>query len=270
MVGNATGHRAASGLSVYVDETGDRGFGPRASAFFAMTAFLVPRERERHMRAIAAGLRADVRTGKPLHWVEHFKKKHADRRRLAADLLSGLPDAQVVHVVVHKDSAYGDPRLEHDNEAFSDVHRFYKYCCRLLLERVAVAAAGWSGGPREATLRLGHMRGMDHEDTLAYLERALVAASDTPWHLLRWPPRWTSTEAYDGVQLADLHAGFLNTALTGPPDDLGCASYLLSCEHQLVRHGRTGEVLGAGIDVVGDDSYLTKRHWWPQPSGLRS
>lgn len=107
-------------IEVFIDEYGDRGFGPQASRQFAMAALIVPREHLRHMRAIAIGLRGVINTPKPLHWVEHFtpKPKHAWRRDLAAELLSGIPGAMLIFVLADKDSLEASPILKTDKDMF--------------------------------------------------------------------------------------------------------------------------------------------------------
>ncbi|MFG3136078.1 DUF3800 domain-containing protein [Streptomyces sp. NPDC048211] len=249
-------------LYVYVDETGDRGISDKASPFFAMTALMVPAEDDWTVRYAAAGLRSIIHTSqpdqmKPLHWVEHFKRKHVDRRFRAASALAGMPSSRVVHVVVPKAAARNAPGLR-------DTSRFYNYTTRLLLERVAYAASQWEGGGRFAIVRLGTVRGMDHLETARYLDRVRQKRDSqwqVPWHLIKWPPAWTGTD-WDGIQLADLHAGLLNSALIGAPDDEACAANLLLCKHQLYR-SPTGRLLGYGVKVLGTDTAIvTSRCWW--------
>lgn len=249
-----------SRLSVYVDETGDRGFQAKSSPFFAMTALMVPAEDDWNVRVTAGGLRAlvhsrsDVTT--PLHWVDHFKRKHADRRNYAARQLAFMPAVKVTHVIAPKASVRSYPGI-------ADGVRFYNYTTRLLLERVAYAADQWEGGPRTATVRLGAVRGMDHSDTAGYLDwvrQGRTNTWDVPWQRIKWPPVWAGTE-WDGIQLADLHAGLLNVALTGDPADSDCADNLLLCKHQLYRSHR-GALLGYGMKVMGDTSFVTGRCWW--------
>lgn len=248
-------------LNVYVDETGDRGIGPRTSKFFAMTALLVPAEDDWTVRYTAGGLRAVIHESRPdsttpLHWVDHFKKKHADRRLRAAQSLALMPSAKVVHVIVPKDSARTFPGL-------ADGVRFYNYTTRLLLERVAHSAKNWEGGPRLAIVRLGAVKGMDHQDTVGYLSWVRSGRVETwgvPWSYIKWPPAWLKTD-WDGIQLADIHAGLLHTALAGAPDDDVCAENLLLCKHQLHR-SPTGRLLGYGVKVLGDARFVTDRCWW--------
>ncbi|MCX5303176.1 DUF3800 domain-containing protein [Streptomyces sp. NBC_00160] len=250
-------------VDVYVDETGDRGFSKQSSAFFAMTALMVPQEDDWNVRVTAGGLRALIHrsrpqnVSKPLHWVDHFKKKHPERRLYAARQLALMPSAKVVHVVAPKD----DVRRY---SGMKDGVRFYNYTTRILLERVAWAAHGWDGGARSAVVRLGSVKGMDHSDTLGYLDWVRQGRCETwgvPWRHIKWPPKWHGTD-WDGIQLADIHAGLLNAALTGDPNDEACAENLLLCKHQLHRRAPGGTLLGVGVKVIGNSTFITGRAWW--------
>jgi hypothetical protein len=253
-------------LHVYVDETGDRGFSQRArekSPFFAMTALIVPAEEEWNIKVTAGGLRALVHTGrpqdvlKPIHWVEHFKAKHHDRRQHAALALARMPDAMVIHVIAHKDTVNQDAGMRRDGGLF------YNYTTRLLLERVAYAAQGWRGGSRLAIVRLGTVKHMDHsssESHLDWVRQGNCSNYGVPWGHIKWPPTWQNTQR-DGIQLADIHAGLLNAALSAKPDDAVPVRNLLLCRHQL-RRSWDGQVLGYGVKVIGDPAFVTGRSWW--------
>ena len=255
---------ALSKLSVYVDETGDRGWNSKASRFFAMTALLVPSEDDWTVRYAAGGLRSVIHASRPdtttpLHWVDHFKAKRPERRLRAAQSLAAMPSAKVIHVVVPKDSARAS------TSGLSNGVRFYNYTTRLLLERVAHVAKTWDGGPRLAVVRLGAVRGMDHSDTEGYLDRVRNGRCPNygvPWEHIKWPPVWSGTD-WDGIQLADIHAGLLNVALTGAMDDEACAANLLLCKHQLHR-SPAGHLLGYGVKVLGDARFVRDRCWWPK------
>jgi hypothetical protein len=246
-------------LRVYVDETGDRGLADNCSPFFAMTALMVPEEDDWTVRYAASGLRGVINTEKPLHWVDHFKAKHPDRRLKAATALAQMPSARVVHVIAPK----GAVRIDYPGLRNTD--RFYNYTARYLLERVAHAAHKWPGGPRLAIVRLGAVKGMDHKETASYLDRVRTGIFDkyeeVPWQHIKWPLTWHGTD-YDGIQLADIHAGLLNVALTGATGDATCAENLLLCKHQLHR-SPTGHLLGYGVKLMArDDTFVTDRCWW--------
>jgi hypothetical protein len=243
-------------VNVYVDETGDRGFSNNSSPFFAMTALMVPEEDDWCVRFTAAGLRALIDTDRPLHWVEHFKRKHPERRSRAAKQLSLIPNAKVVHVIAPKAAVSRYTGM-------SNGVRFYNYTTRLLLERVAYAAQQWEGGMRLAVVRMGAVKGMDHQETADYLDYVRQGKCETygvPWGLIKWPPKWLGTE-YDGIQLADIHAGLLNAALTGARSDDACAENLLLCKHQLYR-SPAGTLWGHGVKVIAGYGYVLGRSWW--------
>lgn len=248
-------------LSVYVDETGDRGLAKNSSKFFAMTALAVPSEDDWTVRYAAGGLRHMIHssrpdTNTPLHWVDHFKAKRPERRLRAAMALAQMPTAKVIHVIAPKDGIRAYPGL-------ADGARFYNFTTRLLLERVAYAAKQWNGGPRLAVVRLGAVKGMDHNETVGYLDwvrQGRVENWGVPWEHIKWPPMWTGTD-WDGVQLADIHAGLLNVALTGDKEDDTCAENLLLCKHQLYR-SPGGVLLGCGVKVIGNSNFVTTRTWW--------
>ncbi|WDO06203.1 DUF3800 domain-containing protein [Streptomyces murinus] len=254
-------------LHVYIDETGDRGFSAASRAqspFFAMTALVVPQEDEWNVKITAGGLRAYVHGAqpqqllKPIHWVEHFKPKRPERREHAARTLAMMPSAKVIHVIAHKDTVNSDDGMRQDKGVF------YNYTTRLLLERVAYAAKEWPGGPRLAIVRLGLVKHMDHTAAEAALNDMRQDSSSSmwgvPWQHVSWPPTWEGTQR-DGIQLADIHAGLLNAALSGDPADLRCAQNLLLCGHQLRRSSR-GKLLGYGVKVIGSTEFVTNRCWW--------
>ncbi|MBU4215278.1 MAG: DUF3800 domain-containing protein [Actinobacteria bacterium] len=246
-------------VEVYVDEFGDRGFTTRSSPFFAMTAVMVPVESVPYMKVIAAGLRAQIRTDKPLHWVEHFtpKPKHAARRALAASLVAGIPGVTTIYVIADKATMIAGEHLRHDQDAF------YNYVTKLLLERVAFAAKHWPRGPRLALARLSSIKGTRDVDSVEYLEAVRDRGrTDAPMEFIKWPPTWHGPERYDGLQIADIYMGMMGAALTGDDGDLGCATHLLTHRHQ-IRRGPAGQVIGWGIKVYGDPLVLTRRAWWP-------
>lgn len=248
-------------VNVYVDETGDRGIRPGASPFFAMTAVMVPTERDRDIRFTAAGLRAYLNTPErqPLHWTRHFKRKHHGRRTEAAERLAAMTSNSVIHVITDKKTALGDWDAESSEGEF-----FYHRTTRILLEQVAQASRGWNGGPRLAIVRLGTVKGMDHAGVLEFLARSRLESTPTPavpWEYIKWPPVWRPA-SFDGIQIADIYSGLLNSALSGDPTDPSCASDLLTCRRQLYRGGRDSDLLGYGVRVIGDERFVTGRSWW--------
>lgn len=253
-------------LRVYVDETGDRNFGPsRQSDWFTMTAVILPEEQHEDLRFVAGGLRRVI--GMPedamLHWVQHFKARRAHRRTTAAAWLARIPNLQLVHAVLHKPSVATDAHMR------SAPDRAYSYTAKLLLERVANVAREWPTGPRLAQVRLGVVGGVDHAHTHRYLNHVAVhprfGERAIPWGHLRWPLTWSQSADFDGLQIADIYAGMLHAAIHQPNG----ASPLLSCAHQHRRSPYAARrVLGYGVKVY-PDAGLMEWHRMLWTSGLR-
>lgn len=167
-----------------------------------------------------------------------------------------MPTARVVYVITHKDG------LARSAEVRRDKSVFYNHVTRLTLQRVAHAARSWPGGPRWARVFLGEVKHQNHSETLDHLDHVRTSGPSVPWEHVKWPPMWSNTER-NGIQLADLYAGFLHVALSGKPDDVDCASGLLALRHQLWRD-HCGCTERCGVQVLGDERVLHTRPWWPQ------
>lgn len=223
-----------------------------------MTAVMVPAESAPHMRVVAAGLRSEINTEKPLHWVDHFtpKPKHAFRRKLAADMVAAIPGAVVIYVVCEKRTLIASEHLRADQDLF------YNYVTKLLLERVAYAARYWPGGSRLAIVALSSIRGTAATDSRNYLDAVRdYRKTDAPMRYIKWPPSWHGPDRFDGLQIADLYMGMMGTALSGSETDVACAAHLLAHRSQ-IRRGPNGQLLGWGIKMYGDAGALTRRAWW--------
>lgn len=95
---------------------------------------------------------------------------------------------------------------------------FYNYAYRLLIERIAYIAHEWPGGPRQVRVLADSVKGMDHKGTAGYLKYARDHSSRldryrAPWERVIWPPTWHSSQDYEGIQMADLHASSLGAGL---------------------------------------------------------
>lgn len=217
-------------LRAYVDETGDRGHGPKASAFFAFACVMVPDERDAELREAVRQLRRDlsVPVGKPLHWVEHAKT--FDRREHVAETLAALDFLRVIYVVVDKASVPANATMRTDPAVF------YGHVAAVVVDDVLDAASDWPGGPRDVVLRFGHVRGLDHRQTVAYFREREQVSVATPWHLLRGGVvHFDGQLDWDGLQAADQYAGMLSAALR--PNQFGRRQphHLLAVQLQLLR-----------------------------------
>src|SRR6266404_5208557 len=143
-------------LRAYIDETGDRGHSARSSPFFAFAAVLVADEGEPGLRSAVTRSRHDlaVPPGKALHWKDHVKAY--SRRQHVARSLAQVPGVMVVYVVVEKAAMPSTSGMYHDHVLF------YNFAACMTIERILLAARDWAGGPRDAVVRFGHVRGFDH------------------------------------------------------------------------------------------------------------
>lgn len=118
-------------VEIYCDESGCRGFGPKATPWFGMCAVMIPHESVYQMRATVKGMQAVIGTSKPLHWTEHFSpKKRQERRETIAQMLANIPGITLIYVIADKGT------LRASNALKTDGALFYHYVMKLLLERV--------------------------------------------------------------------------------------------------------------------------------------
>lgn len=243
-------------LYAYVDETGDRGVSSKSSRFFAMAAVVVPSESEGGLRTAIAALRSKfgIPLGKALHWIDHVKTY--SRRRLVAEQLAAVADVCVNYVIFEKAAIPASSKLQQDQVVF------YNYAAGLIMERILLTAANWPDGPRAVSVRFGHVRGFNHEETLNYFDlKRTNAPSWMPWHLLEGEVHFSSTGQYDGLQAADMYAGMLKVAIC--PDQYGGYEqhHFLQIKHQIRRY--KGKAWGAGFKVMALPGSLESLPWWP-------
>lgn len=115
-------------LRVYIDETGDRGVGPKASPFFAFSAVLVADEDEPHLMQAVRSLRQsfNIPPSNALHWNEHVKT--FPRRQHVATVLGALTPVMVLHVAVEKAGIPSHAGMRNDHELF------YNFAAGMVLE----------------------------------------------------------------------------------------------------------------------------------------
>lgn len=244
-------------LRVYVDETGDRGTSPKSSSFFAFAAVLVPDEDEAGLRLAMDDLRTSLKTppGTALHWNRHVKT--FSRRQHVTCTISAVPEVRIVYVFVDKASLHAGSGMLDDHVLF------YNYAAGLLLERVVYAARDWQGGPRDALVRFGHVRGFKHATTHEYFARKTrhSRTKHLPWGHLR-SVYFCDQASWDGLQAADQYAGMLHAAFHA--DEFGRYEdvHLLAVRHQL-RRNPWGSAWGYGFKLMGDQRAATSMPWWP-------
>jgi Protein of unknown function (DUF3800) len=248
-------------VRVYIDETGDRGFGARSSPVFGISAVMIPDEHDHDLRTAVGALRTAFGiTGAVVHWSDHCGPSYHDRRRHVARTLASVPGVQVLYALI-------DKQHSPDSSAMRTDHRLaYNYVARLVFERAALAARDWPGGPRRAVVRVAHVRGHDHHELLRYIQHRcprLERSSWIPWALAVSSVRIDSPKRCDGLQAADLYCGIFNAAVS--PDRFGYVDdgHLLTVAHQ-IRRGPCGQILGFGIKILGQDPRIVvNQPWWP-------
>src|SRR5262249_9203473 len=247
-------------LRVYVDETGDRGIGPKASRFFAFAAVLVTQEEEPWLRDTVEHLRQDLKTppGKALHWNEHARSY--SRRHHVAQPLAVVSGITIIYVIVEKSA------IPHGVAIRCDQVVFYNHAASLVVERALLAARDWPGGPRTAVIRFGHVRGFDHSTTRQYFARKALQGESVPWTLLSGGVHFDNQLEWDGLQAADMYAGMLHSACRC--DEFGNYEehHLLAVRHQVHRNPQ-GSAWGWGFKVLGNNTTIQSLPWWP-PEGI--
>lgn len=242
-------------LRVYIDETGDRGVGPKASPFFAFSAVLVADEDEPHLMQAIRSLRQsfNIPPSKALHWNEHVKT--FPRRQHVATVLGSLTPVMVLHVAVEKAGIPSHAGMRNDHELF------YNFAAGMVLERVLLAARDWPGGSRDALVRFAHVRGFKHETTRDYIEHRARTNDPhwVPWRRLH-SLHFDGQANYLGLQAADQYVGMLWLAFRR--DDFGGFEehHFLQTAHQI--RAVNGRRVNYGFKWLGRPETLAAIPWW--------
>lgn len=249
-------------VSVYIDETGDRGSGPAASPIFGMAAVLVDDGGADALRQAVQQLRSDfgVSAHQVMSWKNHVKTH--DRRRRAADVLAAVDGMQVCYVYAQKSELRRGTYRD-----FPD--RFYNYITFTMYKNVLWAARNWKGQQSRVWTRFGHVRHHDHQATEEYIRRSARCDRRVPDHLEQGL-RWVSSDQYAESQAADLFGGFLKSALwpTGPFGYVEPA-YLLTIWHKIRCSDQCGSpkplncAVPLGLMSLPDKVLVTRQPWFP-------
>lgn len=238
---------------VFVDESGDRGWGGKSSDIFVLSAVIV---RDADMPQLQAAL-ADINStlGKPptttLHWAENVKG-HA-QRKLVARTVGGLP-VTITNIVVMK--RFLDPTTTR----LSDATSMYNYAVRRLLERVSWMMQKRAG---EAVLTFAHVRRFPYHKLDDYLARLRASDTTIRWSEFTGKPRIDQPNRAPGLQVADLVAGCVWAALR--PDRYGSyeTAYLREI-YRLLNVGPNRKITSYGMNIVGVDGCMDQYPWWPR------
>jgi hypothetical protein len=241
-------------ITVYIDETGDRGGSPSSSPIFGMAAVVVDDEGADRLRRVVDRLRLDFRvpTAQVMSWKAHVKNH--DRRKRAADMLGELTHLRVCYVYSVKAELLAGSYRDHPQW-------FYHSTASAIYKSVLHAAQDWVGPQARVFTRFGHVRGHDHRSTEAYIWDEIQRDPRVPTHLEQ-RLRWVSADKFAESQAADLYGGFLRAALW-PSGDFGYVepSYLLRVWAQI--HGSDQCVIPFGLRPMPDHAHLLRTHWFP-------
>lgn len=236
---------------VYVDETGDRGWGGRSSEVFVLSAVIVEDRLEKECRSVLNEINSTLKRppGKVLHWAENVKV-HSQRKYVAQEL-ERCP-ATLVNVVVMKKPLMGT------GTGLRDPVRQYNYPVRLLLERVSWFVDDAGG---EAILTFAHIRRFPYAKLTEYLDLLERRPTEIRWRAFRGRPRMDQPQRWQMLQMADLVAGCVYAAVRA--DEYGNyePTYLMSIAPRVYRRG-AGALTSYGFKVVGPPGCVESYPWW--------
>lgn len=238
----------------YIDETGDRGTGPKSSTCFAMAGVIVRDKNGDHLDQCLADVNAHRQGTGKLKWTG---LRHPERTYATA-ALGGLP-IRIVYVIVPKVSIRADSML------FRDSGAFYNFAARIIFERISWIVND-AGGLAKVTYE--KVRGFPTYETTDYLE-LLRQRRDRhiEWAAVHKAVEVRGAGEKPRLQLADLAAGALDAAIR-PDKATGLVepTYLFNLEPVIARRGRAWErVQEVGIKVLGDTDIVYRQPWWPGP-----
>jgi hypothetical protein len=226
---------------VYVDEAGDRGWGPRSSEVFVLAAVVVPDEEDAALRVVLNGINEALGRSltAELHWADNLKRH--DQRKFVAKTLAETT-ATFVSVVVHKES------LRDSTTGLTDQVRQYLYPLRLLLERISWCVDELDG---EAKVTFAHVRRFPYERLDQYLDLLWSMETEIRWGAIRGANVHIDRPGnLRLLQMADLVAGAVFAAFHRDKYGSTEPSYLLQLAPRLYTRP-SGVVTSYGLKVIG-------------------
>lgn len=162
---------------VYIDEAGDEGFKflpneQGSSRWFVLSAVVVRAHNDGLL--VQAAKNARVLLKKPEKTPLHFRHLKHEQRIPLARIVGSLP-IRTIHILIHKPSI-SDP--EHYQR---HAYELYRYCCRLLLERVSWLCRDRRGPEQEtylAELIFSNRSAMSYDDLREYLNKLMAVGGN--------------------------------------------------------------------------------------------
>jgi hypothetical protein len=197
----------ATDFVAYIDESGDEGFKfldreRGSSRWFVLSATVVRKSNDLNMVEVARAARALL--GKPDKYVLHFRELKHEHRVPLVRLIGNAP-VRTVSILVHKPSIPNPESFQHDG------HKLYRYCTRLLLERVSwlCRSNASSGSGCTADLVFSNRSAMSYDELRSYL-RLLKKQSESSADIsVKWDAihpdrvRAVNHDQLAGLQIAD-------------------------------------------------------------------
>lgn len=190
----------------YIDEAGDEGFkfrdgGKGSSDWFVLSATVVRKTND--LKLVAAAREVRQILSKPDKYTLHFRDLKHEQRLPLVRIIAGLP-VRTVNIMVHK------PTIPNPETFQQEAHKLYRYCTRLLVERISWLCRNHSNnGQCKADLVFSNRSAMSYDDLRAYLGLLLVQSANTDSIHIDWgaiDPARVQAVNHDklaGLQLAD-------------------------------------------------------------------
>jgi len=230
-------------LLAFVDETGDRGYSPKSSEYFAMAAVIYPASVQQKVKESISKIKTKMRIplSVPLHWYKHCRKH--ETRRYVTEELAKIEGVTVIYVISDKKNVPVDQSM------------FYNFVAALTLERILKHAEICNAN---VNVWFGHVKGFNHDTTINYLQK-------WDWGLVNYnrlvdQPKWIPAENNTGIQLADQYSSILGAAMV--TDNYGNFEpyYIEKIKHQI--RGKNGKICGYGIKAISLDNDPKSFKWW--------
>lgn len=248
---------------VYIDEAGDEGFKflpdeKGSSRWFVLSATVVRAQND--LLLVRAAEEARKVLQKPEKHALHFRHLKHEQRIPLARIISTLP-VRTINILVHKPSI---PDPEHYQRK---PYELYRYCCRLLMERVSWLCRDSRSPDQDsyaAELIFSNRSAMSYEDLTGYLAKLMAVGGGgyngihIDWDAIDLSMvRAVNHDQMAGLQIADAAASgafyAVHRTIYGETEE----RYLRLMHRQLYRY--KGRVEGYGMKFWCADKEETKR-----------
>jgi hypothetical protein len=186
-----------------------------------------------------------------LHWSENVKE-HSQRRFVSRELAK-LP-VVITNTIVLKRPLMGT------GTELSDAGSMYNYAIRRVLERITWYVRARGGN---VIITFAHVRNFPYHRLWRYLGRLREQDTEIRWSLIQGRILIEQPNRSRYLQLADLAAGTLGSALR--PDKFGEPepAYFRELFHRIYIQGG-GDVTSYGMNLIGPPAAMNAYDWWPR------